>query len=315
MTPSLARLGLAVATVAAALVIAAAPARADDTITVGMYAPTAPFDSTGDRNTFIKALADHLAGATDGATVKGRVYGSAGAFATAIKKGEIQFALVDAPYAAALGLPYRILAAAVRDGDATVAWQVVASSKLKRLSDLAGKRLAVPAIGAKQNAFVTNALLGGEVEASYFGKIVEAADAHSAVTLISVGKADAALVPGGIDLPAGVSRVLDLRQVGWPMLVAAPGVDAALAQKIATRARSFKGTGAFTGFTSADAGKYKALAGSFGKPRRRGPMAVPPPARLAVRDLLAGRVFDVPLSDVLSLVETPPPVPAPAPAP
>ena len=36
-------------------------------------------------------------------------------------------------------------------------------------------------------------------------------------------------------------------------------------------------------------------------------MAVPPPARLTVRDLLEGRSFAIPLSDVLNLVAAPPP--------
>jgi hypothetical protein len=40
-------------------------------------------------------------------------------------------------------------------------------------------------------------------------------------------------------------------------------------------------------------------------------MAVPPPARLNVRDLLVGRTFNVPLSDPLDVVVAPA---APAPA-
>jgi hypothetical protein len=276
-----------------------------DTITVGLYVPTAPFDSSADRNSFINALADHLEGAADGKKVVGKVFGSAGALATAVKNKEVQFAVLDAPYAAAIGLPYQELAAAVRGGDAKAPWQLVGKG-ISKLSDLKGKKLAIPGTGAKESAFVTNALLGGEVDASYFDKIVTASDPKSALTLVSVGKADAALVPSGVDIPGGLTKVMSLREVGWPMFVATPSAPADLVKAFGSRVKSFQSGGVFTGFTSADSGGYKSLAGSFGKPSRKGPMAIPPPARLSVREILEGRKFAVPLSDVLSLVEAPP---------
>lgn len=282
-----------------------------ETITIGLFAPTAPFEGTGDRVSFVNGLADHLSGEAGGKKVIGKVFSSASAFSSAVKKGDIQFAVIDAPYAAAIGLPYKILASAVRDGSSTAPWQLVAGSGISKLSDLKGKKVVVPSIGAKENAFVTNALLGGEVDASYFSKIIEAADARSAMTQVSNGKADAALVPGGVDLPSGVSRVMTLSSVGWPMFVALPGADDSLVRSFSSKAKSYSSSGAFSGFGGAEAGRYKSLAGSFGRGSKKGPMAVPPPARLTVRDLLEGRSFTIPLSDVLSLVEAPA---APAPA-
>jgi hypothetical protein len=277
-----------------------------DTITIGLFAPTAPFKGTGDRVSFVNGLAEHLAGEAGGAQVIGKVYSSASAFASAVKKGEVQFAVVDGPYAAALGLPYQILASAVRDGSSSAAWQLVGGAGVSGLADLAGKKVALPSTGAKESAFVANTLLGGEIEASYFGGILDAADAKSALTMVSVGKADAAFVPSGVEIPTGLSRVLTLTSVGWPMFAAMPGADAKLVTAFGARAKSFSSSGAFSGFTGADAGRYKALASSFGRTTRKGPMAVPPPARLTVRDLLAGRSFAIPLSDILDLVEAPP---------
>ncbi len=287
-----------------ALLLWARVAAAEDTITIGLFAPTAPFGGSGDRVSFVNSLADHLASEAGGKKVAGKVYSSAGAFASAVKKGEIQFAVVDAPYAAAQGLPYKILASAIRGGGSTASWQVIASSGIKKLADLKGKKIAIPGTGAKLNAFLTNALFGGEVEASFFGKIIEAGDAKSAATMVSVGKADAAVVPSGTDT-SGVSVVMSLTTVGWPMFVSLPGTDASLAGTFGKRVKSFSSNGAFSGFGSADAGKYKSLSGSFGRGTKRGPMVVPPPARLTVKDILDGRTFAIPLSNVLDLVESP----------
>jgi hypothetical protein len=297
----------------AALLVAPRAARADsDTITIGLFAPTAPFDGTGDRVSFVNALAEHLESDAGGKKVRGKVYSSATAFASAVKSKDIQYAVIDAPYAAALGLPYKVLGAAVRDGSSTVSWQLVAGSGVSKLSDLKGKKVVVPSIGTKENAFVTNVLLDGEVEAGYFAKILEAADAKSALTMVSVGKADAALVPSGVDIPSGMSKVMSLGTVGWPMFVALPGGDEARTKAFASRARSFSSSGAFSGFTGGDAGKYKSLAGSFGRGSKKGPMVVPPPARLSVREILEGRSFSIPLSNVLDLIEAPAKPSAPA---
>jgi hypothetical protein len=290
--------------VCAALCVAPSTAVAED-ITVGLFAPTAPFEGSGDRVSFINAVAEHLAGAADGAKVTGKVYSSASAFAAAAKKGEIQFAIVDAPYAAANGLPYAVLASAIRGGSSSAPWQLIAKSSIDNVRGLQGVKVAVPATGAKEQAFVTNALLGGEVDASYFAGIVEAADARSAVTMITVGKVDAAFVPAGVDAPSGTRRLLTVSSVGWPMFVALPAADAKRVAAFTSRIKTFPGAGGFGGFGDAGAGGYRSLAGSFGKSTKRGPMALPPPARLSVRELIAGRSFAVPLSEVLDLGEAP----------
>lgn len=292
---------------ACALACAVPSVAAAEDITIGLFAPTAPFEGSGDRVSFVNAVADHLAAAADGAKVTGKVYSSAGAFAAAAKKGEIQFAIVDAPYAAANGLPYTILASATRGGGGHASWQLVAKSSIGNIRELRGAKVAIPSTGAKAQAFVTNALLSGEVDASYFASITEAADARSALTMISVGKADAAFVPSGVEPPSGTRRVLTLPSVGWPMFVALSAADDRRSAAFATRIKSFGGAGGFSGFGDAGAGNYRSLAGSFGKSAKKGPMALPPPARLSVKDLLTGRSFVVPQQNVLELVEAPPP--------
>jgi hypothetical protein len=288
-----------------------AVATADD-ITIGLYAPTAPFESSGDRVSFINAVSDHLGPAANGAKVTAKVYASASAYAAAVKKGEIQFAIVDAPYAAANGMPYTVLASATRSGDTSAQWQLIAKSSIGAIRDLKGAKVAIPTVGAKANAFVTNVLLGGEVDASYFGSITEAPDVRSAVTLITVGKADAAFVPAGTDAPSGTKRLISLPSVGWPVFVALPGSDAKLGAAFASRLKGFGGAGGFGGFADASNGTYRGLVGAFNKSTKHGPMALPPPARLSVREILAGRTTNPALSDVLDVVEAPPTKSAPA---
>ncbi|HTL32327.1 MAG TPA: ABC transporter substrate-binding protein [Kofleriaceae bacterium] len=298
------------ATIIAAVVLGAPAIAAADDITIGLYAPTAPFEGSGDRVSFINGIAEHLAGVANGTKVTGKVYANASAFAAAVKKGEIQYAVVDAPYAAGIGLPYTVLATATRNNESAAPWQLVAKSSIGTIKDLKGAKVAIPTVGAKQQAFVTNVLLGAEVDATYFGSIVDAADARSAMTMITVGKADAAFVSSGVEPPAGTKRLLGLTTVGWPMFVALPGADAKLTTAFTGRIKSFGGAGGFSGFT--DPVSYRSLVGAFASSNKRGPMAVPPPARLSVRDLLAGRTFTASVSDPLDSVVAPA---APAPAP
>jgi hypothetical protein len=199
-----------------------------------------------------------------------------------------------------------VLASAVSRGSASASWQLIAKPSVGSVRDLHGAKVAIPAVGARAHAFITNVLLGGEVDASYFKQISEAADARSAVTMMTIGRVDAAFVPAGIDAPAGTKRIATLSDVGWPIFVALPAADGRRVRAFAARIKSFSASGTFTGFTQASASDYRALASQFGRSTKRGPMTLPPPARLGVRDLLAGRTFTMPLSDVLDLVEAPP---------
>jgi hypothetical protein len=294
-----------VAGVAAALVCASGGrASAEGQVTVGLYAPTAPFKGPSERLEYISSLASHLAGAAGDRKVVGRVFARASAFASAVKSGEIQYAVVDAPYAVMSGLSYEVLAAATRDGRAEVPWMLVASGSVRGIADLRGEVVAMPRIGARARAFLANSLLEGEVNAGYFGKVTSAPDTFSALTLVSVGRARAAFVPSGVSLPSDVRRVLTLRSVGWPMFVALPRADRKLTAAFRARAGSFSGR-VLSGFAGARAGNYGALRASFGKRQRRGIMAVPKPSRLAVERLFGGRVSCIEMSDIASLVTTP----------
>ncbi len=223
-----------------------------------------------------------------------------------MRKGDIQFGVIDAPYAATMrGSRYRTLAAAVRNGTATAPWQLVASGGVANLTDLENRRVAVPRVGAKAPVFVTNVLLEGEVDSKYFGKISIAPSSNAAANMVSLGRVDAAFVPTGTSLPGGVSRVITLRSVGLPMFVALKDADPRTTDAMSRAIFSYSGSGAITGFASAKDGRYRELRARFGKSRRDGIMSVPKPARLAVRGILADRKFRIEPSDLRTLVSGP----------
>jgi hypothetical protein len=271
------------------LLCALASAAAAQNVTVGLYAPTAPFPSSAARVELATRLGDHL-GKALGGTGAGRNYARAGDFSAAVKKGDVTVALVDATYLATSGGNYAVIAAAVRGGDTTHAWQLVARGADK-IGQLKGKRILVPSIGGRETDFVVNVLLSGDIARDYFGKVEAAPDTASALAALGLGKADAAVVPAGVSLPGGTSVVLTLPTLPGPVLVAY-GATAQQRQALAAAAASFSGDATIGGFRGADADAVKAVARRFTVPAKRGPHAVPN-VRLVVGDLVDNRTFTI----------------------
>ena len=270
------------ALIAIACLLAAVPAQADN-ITVGLFAPSAPFPSTSARVELATRLGDHI-GKALGGTGTGRVYARAADFAAAVKKGEVVIALVDPAYLAHTA-NWTVLAASVRGGDIAQAWQIVGKGA-KKFADLRGKRVLVPANGGKEADFALNVLLGG-VEKDFF-KIEVAPDTVSAIAAVQLGKADAAVVPAGVDLPSGTAQVIALPSVSTPMLVGYGGLTAQQRTAAIAAAANFKGDATVATFRAGDADAVKSIARRFGAPVKRGPLVVPS-VRLVVGDLVEGR--------------------------
>jgi hypothetical protein len=273
--------------VAAAVVLLCAHAAAADPVTVGVFVPSMPFDGTAARLELAQKLAAHLAGA-DGV---GRVYGKAGDFAAALAKGEIQLAVVDASFLATTGAAHTDLAVAVRDGDTAVAWQLVAKAPIASVLDLKGKTVITPVLDGHHTDFVANAMLGGELPVGFL-KVEASPDVVSAVTAVGLGKADAAVVPGGVALPAGVTRIAALPSVSWPVLIAAKSAPADVVARARERAGSFGGSGAIAGFRTGDTDGYRGLARRLKRLVRQAPLLVPN-LRIAVGNLIEGRTFAI----------------------
>lgn len=275
------------AAIIAATVCALAATAAAEPVRVGVYAPATPFEGTGARLDFATRLAKHIGG--DDAV--GRVYGKAGDFAAALRKGDIDLAVVDTTYLAAAGGSYAVLAVAVRGGDTRVTWDLVARGAVDSVLALKGKTVLTPSVGGRETAFVTEALLGGELPPDFL-KVESSPDVLSAIAALGIGKAEAAVVPSGLALPSGTNRVVTLPSISWPVLIASPRASAAVQATAAERALTFGGSGAISGFRSGTADAYRGLARRFGRPQRRGPMVVPN-LRIAVGELIEGRRFTI----------------------
>lgn len=287
--------------VALAITLASVTAAADN-VTVGLFAPSAPFPSTAARVELANKLGDHL-GKALGGTGAGRNYARAGDYSSAVKKGDITIAVVDASYLAVAGGNYTVLAAAVRGGDTSPAWQLVARGA-DSISALRGKRVLVPSLGGRETDFVVNVLFAGDVTKDYFGKIEAAPDTASTLAALGLGKADAAIVPAGVPLPSGTSAVVALPSLTGPVLVAYGTVNAQQKQALAAAAASFSGDGTISGFKTADADAVRSVARRFTVPVKRGPH-VTPNVRLVVGDLVEGRTFSIERSAVTAFASAP----------
>lgn len=265
-----------------ALVCAAATAHAE-TITVGVFAPSAPFPSTAARVELASRLGEHL-GRALGGTGRGRVYARAADFAAAVKRGELAVALVEPAYLASAS-GYSVIA-----GGAAQGWQIVARGA-RKLADLRGKRVIVPANGGREADFVLNVLLGG-VERDFFGKLEPAPDTASALAALGLGKADAAVIPIGPDLPAGAAQIAALPAQPGPLLVAFGAMTPARRSQLASAAASWKGDATLPALRPTTDDGVRAIAARLAPPVKRGPFLVPA-ARLVVGELVEGRAIAI----------------------
>jgi hypothetical protein len=296
------------ALVALAMLVAATAAA--EPLTVGVFAPAAPFDGNPARVAFASRLAAHLEAATDDEVI-GRVYARAADLAAAVRRGEVQITVVDAPYLATRGGDADVLAVAITGGASSQAWQLVAATAATRALDLRGRALLVPTIGGREPDLVGNALFGGELPPRFWRAVTAAPDAASAVAAIGLGRADAAVVPAGIALPAGVRVVMVLPRLPAPIAVG-HGLGPRRAH-IAAALLAYRGDGAITGFATAADGVVAGLAARLAPPVRRGPLIVPPLA-LPIGELVGGRAFAIGRADVRSFAAPPEPVAGPAPS-
>jgi hypothetical protein len=286
------------------LAASGAPAYADDDVVVGLYAPSAPFAGTSARLDYVTRLANELGGKS------GKAFSRASDFASAVKKGEIEVAVVDAPYLAALGVPYTVLAVATRGGDTQSSWQLVTRGGEAAIVDLKGKKILCAALGGREDDFVYDALLGGELDRHFFASVDGAPDVVSALAALGLGRADAAVVPSGMDLPSGVTVVATLPSVSWPALVALPGASEALKKKVIAAATGFSGGDVLGGFVAGGGDELRSLAHRFGHRERRGPMVVPN-LHIAVDELVEDRDLAIPHVDLKPLVAAPEALPPP----
>ena len=271
-------------------------------VTVGVFAPTEPFPSTTARVELARRLADHV-GVLLGKKTGAKVFARAADFAAAVRKGEVTIALVDAPYLATATAAYTVIGVAVRAGEVRHPWQLVTRQGAS-LDALRGKRVLVPGIGGRERDLVLHVLFSGEVESGYFGAIETAPDTASALAALGLAKSDAAVVPAGVDLPAGVASVLALPELSGPVFVVYAGISSQEQSQLAAGLASFSGDTTVAGLRPDDAEAIRAIARRFTPVIKRGPLAVPA-VRVAIDDLIAGHRFSIERTPLSAFVAKP----------
>ena len=194
---SLSRCALFVGLLAAGL--CAGPAHAQDVPTggqklvVAMYAPTAPLPSAEARFAFVEKLAQKLQ--SSGIPAESKVFGKASDLEGAIKKGQVDLAIMDAFYVAERGGSFPILAVSTASGDLYLRWGLYTHLPTGSILDMAGKRLAWVSPSGGQPTYITNVLLYGELKAQFFQLRPAAPDLSAAVSEVVLRRADCVFAP------------------------------------------------------------------------------------------------------------------------
>lgn len=210
----------------AGITAGAHPARAgEQSLTIGILAPTLRFGSSAERFAYVNDVASSIAAAT-GVPTGGKAF---------IRYKDLRSAGVDLAIlegqCVSSGRPGPVLAVALIDGQATVPWALYGRSAVP-LRALRQRPLGYVETGCSDTEFLEQALLAGEVPLSFFGARVSASSPGNLVaTLDRYRRADAVFLPesAGRDL----HLVLRATAVPVPALVQMnPHLPAALVERI-----------------------------------------------------------------------------------
>jgi len=269
--------------VMACLPLVASAQQAQTPITIAIFAPNAPFEGADARYSYVQRLAAHISNVA-GVQAKGQAFARAGDFEAAVKKGSVDFAILDPVYLATK--TYRVIATATTGGAVAKPWALFVAPSIPNFSALAGKRIAYAGASPRDLAFIENAILEGEVNvAKFFGAKQSTPDIASAVAAVSLGKADCVVAP--VDRGKGLKKLFDAAPVPNPAFVLVKnGVPESLVAQVTKAVTGFGAGGVFDGWRAGGGDAYKGLAGRMGARIRKAAMAEPDVVRLESQDVL-----------------------------
>lgn len=233
------------------------PAFAQDAsspLVLALYAPTAPLPSADARFALVDKLARHLTAA--GIPTQAKVFVRASDIEAAIKRGQVDLAVLDSLYLADRGAAYNVLAVSTSAGETHMRWGLYTHLSSSSLLDLSGKRLAwVSPTGTKEPTYVSNVLLYGELRAQqFFGLGGALPDINAAVSDVALHRADCVFAPESAVQGRSLRRVYDAGDAGRipnPALVqVSERVTADVATGVRKAVSSFSTTGALDGWKS-----------------------------------------------------------------
>ena len=162
-------------------------------LVVALYAPTSPLPTAEARFAFVDKLAQKLQ--ASGIPAEGKVFAKAGDLESAIKKGQVDLAILDAFYIAERGGGYPVLAVSTASGELFLRWGLYTHLPTGSILDMSGKRLAWVSPSGGQPTYITNVLLYGEVKAQFFQLRPAAPDLSAAVSEVVLRRADCVFAP------------------------------------------------------------------------------------------------------------------------
>ena len=266
MSRSLRWLALAGVTLLCSLIPKFARAQdAGSTLVLALYAPLAPLPSADARFAFVDKLARQLQSA--GIAAQPKVFARATDLEAAIKKGQVDLAVLDAFYLAERGSNYNVLAVSTASGEPYLRWGLHTHLPGNSILDLSGKRLAwVSPAGTKEATYINNVLLYGELRvAQFFGMGGPAPDISAAVSDVVLRRADCVFAPEPAVQGKSLRRVYDAGEAGRIPNPALVQVSSKVSSDVAAGVRkalsNFNTTGILDGWrTNASAGEpYRQL--------------------------------------------------------
>jgi hypothetical protein len=248
-------------------------------LTVGIYAPSVEFGAASARLAYVQGLAKAIETNT-GIKTEAQSYASLGA----LKNDNVDFAVIDGQcYAVNQG--WRLLANANIGGATARPWALF-SAVGPDMQGLKGKKLSFIQTGCNDNAFIDNAMLESEVDASFFSARVGKPDLTAAVAEVaSLKGAQAVFAPVGTQ--KGLTKVFDTGMVPNPAFVQLNAkLPTTIADKVGAAVVGYGGAGAISSWAGASKVPFQALAGRFGKVVKSGVFANPDPVRFDAKDVL-----------------------------
>lgn len=291
----------------------AAPAAA----TIGVFIPSVYFSDSLARARYAESVAQKLEAAV-GQPVRGKAFGAAGEFQAQVAAGAVDFAIVDAPYAAAHG-GLKPIAQATSGGNGARPMQVLTQGGADSVAALAGQTMVLFDVGAAEDRFVANFIFQGQIGADYFKRAKPVRDVQAALAVVKLGKAQVTVSFEGAG--GGLTSVFTSRPAPLPLFVQTrDAVDAGLVAAVKKAALGLQApTEAYDAFGAYNpgAGPMSALRSALGSaPGGAQTEPVLSPANSPLPNvpsyldpaLPPGLVAEPPASDALSL----PPPPADA---
>lgn len=264
---------------------------------IALYAPNAPFASGIDRANFIARLAQQISSVA-GVPAKGDAFARAADLEKAIQSKQVDFAVLDGVYLAQKGVPYNCMATATVGGETSPKWALFAT--VGKPAELQGKKLSMAATGGRDDDFIGNGLFDGELSTKkFFAQVTKAPDLTSALSAVSLGKAEGAFAPESMG--HGMKSIFEAGRIpNAAFCEVSSGTPSNVVNQVKQAVLSHGAQAALDGWKAADMGAYRALAARMSAKSKRPFMAEPNTVRSEDLDVLGPAAVEPQMPDLKS---------------